>query len=1197
MSYTKVSQQPVIAPVPKSLHREIEPLVAGADDINPSFAERMRRYERPESLELNCSPLSLPTVAAPCCVASGYQPVVPQPNRCGDHISRVRTSATEMHNAVGEKLSDFLESLLNLDDRQEREEALFIKDALRIPWLRILAKLASREIQLCCIPVSLLAGKWLQQELRKIKDSTVDLATGPWGCCMSDRSTQVTGEVRAQRVVSAVIRAETTMHAWESTLRKKPPKHQKQHDHSVFRQLAQGFEPPGPTQEDVDATQSNHPVAGASRKVGVTATRNCLHNAGFRMFDMSISGAMRDHKATGRREVHDIKDLQHAHVDGKFEQDMVYTFVDQDYYIDSFAPYAGSNMVVITAEYNKLAGEGTDSNWYYTEHDGEVVVVERVAGSNGATYSTQRPWNYTANDFIYIEHLGKTTFTTYNVIIKFQPGTHRKWVWLSRVSTTRLSKSVCDMMRTVAQESGLGGMPLRKANNVVVVQGDSKLKQDKFLLGMFGDPKSPTFSIKYACDEGPNTSQELSENQFRVFNLMGKNQPKGYGVSEVKRTMQMHMVWRPGGLEPLIVAFFKIPVEYRPRPNIMYTRQDGSLAGEVDEGAPALEGAPNAFGGGPGVADTKSDAAHDAYKAKRLEEYSNKIDPPKELKEVVAKLHTHFVEQVSRETGITLASVPLCGAEVIYERRTQALQAARLKRHSELVARPPVGKTNLKNEVGPKASVAPRGITQYNEEMAIQTGRVGLLIKEVLKHCSFYMPGNSPNDIALAIRHLTQIAMESHVPDGERQVSGVHDTDYTKMDETISKYIYEEVFVKFVLAFVHPNDCEEVKKVLADNVDITTMLNGKPINTGFKNNSGSGVTTELNTIVAAFVEYVSTCLAITKHVYRVKHTKEVDFSVVRKNTIRNALVHYRDSNDLSHIFWGGFMFRGVEVDIYSIPYAVIGPKFGDDGVGAHLPHITDADWQSAAMWFTVAIGMKLKVSFSRPEDGTFFLGRFYPRPLQSLASYADVAKACRKISIARNSDIEKYKLKLHGYWTTDSKTPGIREYLIAVARVYGVELRCYEGIVELDGMGRPVLSDEMAHLLANDKDMFYRVANGPYDVTDEDVPMMSEAIAPQLNFESSAEFEMWIDALQDCATWEELDAFQIPGADFDPDAEPEGTVRMSGPAANLLQANSPQPSATADCSFEDVVLAAELAVEQYLAEVEDSNPSECAEAA
>jgi hypothetical protein len=194
----------------------------------------------------------------------------------------------------------------------------------------------------------------------------------------------------------------------------------------------------------------------------------------------------------------------------------------------------------------------------------------------------------------------------------------------------------------------------------------------------------------------------------------------------------------------------------------------------------------------------------------------------------------------------------------------------------------------------------------------------------------------------------------------------------------------------------------------------------------------------------------------------------------------------------------------------------------------------------------------------------------------TLASYADVLKACRKISVARCVDIEKYKLKLHGYWTTDSHTPGIREYLMAVARIYDVDLHKYEGVVETDEEGRLVLSREMAHLLANDKDMFYRVAGGPYCVEDEDVPTMLEAIAPQLNFASSTELETWLEELSQCKTWDELDELQIPGTDYDPDDEPECTVRMSGPAANLLAAGAAQSSdyAANGCSLENLASAA-----------------------
>jgi hypothetical protein len=1074
----------------------------------------------------------------------------------------------------------WLEGLLLHDERRDTEARLFTDDAFRVPWLRTIAKVASRQIVVCFVPVSAMARKYLQHTLTEVKNSIE--YSSVW---VRDESTVINGEERVLRMVSAIIRSETTSHAFDSTARKKISKHHKQHDHSIFRQVAYGFVPPEATPEAIANTKSDHPIAGASRRVGVTAMRDCLHNAGFKDFDPSKSGAARDGKAAGRREVHGVTELQHADPGGTHEPGMVYTFVDQDMYIKDFSPYAGENMVIVTPEYNKLSGVGTNSVWYYNvTEDQEIVVTERVSRINGATYHDQRPWNYSGNDFIFIEHLGKNAFTTYNVITQYQKGSHHKWVWLARNSTTTLSKSVCDMMMNVAQGAPLDGVPLRKANNVVVVKGESNLKQDTYLLGLFGEAASPTYSIKAAYDMGPDSSVELTENQYKVFSLMGKNRPKGYGVSEVKRVLQMHTIWRPGGIEPLLVSFFGIPIEYRPRPNIMYTRQDGSLDDDIAEIGNAVEAAPNAFGGGPGVADTKSDAAHEAYETKRLKKYSNKVNPPEAFKEVLGMLLDRFIDQIAGESGIDLASVPLCDAQVIYDRRNGALQAARLQRHVELDARPPLHKTNLKSEVGPKASAAPRGITQLNEAMAIQTGRVGLLIKEVLKHCRFFMPGSSPYDIALSIREVAHFAIEASNADGasllngsEFLVSGMHDTDYTKMDETISEYIYCSLFTKFVLAFVHPSDKEEVTKILKDNVDFTTLLNGKLTGTGHKNNSGSGVTTELNTFVAAFIEYATTCFAITKYAYRLRHKKEMDFDSVKKSTVRTALTRYSESMDLSRLYWGDFMFKDNSPDIWSIAYAVIGPKFGDDGVGAHLPHISDVDWEGSASFITKTIGMILKVSFARPEEGTFFLGRYYPRPLESLASYADVSKACRKISLARDMNLEKYKMKLYGYWTTDSKTPGIREYLIAVARMYNIDLRAYEDVVQVDDEGRPVLSKEMAHLLANDRDMFYRVVGGPYCVEDDDVPMMLEAIATQINFESSSECEEWLESLSKCTTWEELDSFQIPGGDYDPDEEPECTVRMSGPAASLLAATS-ACSSESGCSLDDLATAAAQAL-------------------
>ena len=1092
--------------------------------------------------------------------------------------------------------AEFLEGLLTVEDRQKTRYRLFAEDGLRISWFRLLAKIASRQLQVCCIPVSELARAHLIAELNKIKHSAVETTTVMWA---TDPATQISGTERVSRIVSEVMRRETESHAFEETTRKKTKKNVKQSDHSLFRQTANKFEPTVASPKAIADTHSDHPIAGASRNVGVSGLHDALQSAGFRGFDTSKSGSKRDAKAAGIRLVNHIKDLQHPNPDDRYEPGMVYVMVNHDMYLDNFTPFAGSNIVIVTPEYNNLAGVGTNSIWYYTVNKrGQVVVVERVSAVGGETYANQRPWNYTANEFIYLDHEGGAAFTTYNVITKYQPNTHFKFVWLARNETTYLSKEVCDMMHAVVDGEPVAGVPLKKADNVTIVHGSRLVKQETFLCGMFGESTDPTYCIKRAYDIGPKTSILLTENQFFVFNLMGRNRPKGYGVSEVKRTLQAHFMWRPGGIEPLIVDFFGIPAEFRPQPNILYTRrefpvsEDGSNGDPVQEDVAevgnATQGAPNAFGGGPGVADTKSDAAFSAYKDQRFDKYKNDKVPAEGLQKVLEMLLGHMINQISLETGISKGSMTLPDASVIYEKRTGALQAARLKRFNELLAKEGLAKVNLKTEVTPKAGASPRAVTQYTEGMAILTGQLGLLIKEILKYCSFYMPGKPPSDTAAAIRHMCEAALEAASGEGG-PTSGIHDTDYTKMDETISQYIYG-LFMKFVLAFVHPDAQEEVKSILEKNVNISAMLNGDIMKTGFKNNSGSGVTTELNTFVGAFIEYVSTTFAIVKYVHRLRFSKELnykelDFSNISCNMVRGALREYlkQHSTEITHVLCASFMFDGHDPNMYSLAYAMIGPKFGDDGEGAHLPHITDDDWQSAATFVTESIGMVLKISFSRPEKGAFFLGRYYPNPLESDASYADVPKACKKISVARNMDPETYKMKLRGYWTTDSKTPGISHYLTAVARIYQMDLTRYQGIIEYDDAGNPVLSNEMSLLFARDRDMFYRVINGPYNVDDSDIPMMLEAVATQIGYDNTSEASAWLDALSRCSTWEELDEFQIPGGDYDPDDDPEWTTRMSGPVARLTDGGSPGPSMDlSDISFDELVAAADIALEELL---------------
>jgi len=74
-----------------------------------------------------------------------------------------------------------------------------------------------------------------------------------------------------------------------------------------------------------------------------------------------------------------------------------------------------------------------------------------------------------------------------------------------------------------------------------------------------------------------------------------------------------------------------------------------------------------------------------------------------------------------------------------------------------------------------------------------------------------------------------------------------------------------------------------------------------------------------------------------------------------------------------------------------------------------------------------------------------------------------------------------------------------------------------------------------------------------------------------------------------------LDEFQLPGMDYDPDAEPEGTVRMDGPVTSLLVAQSAGPSDTPSwdgrLDFGDLATAAEIAIGELLRTGEEETKS------
>jgi len=1094
-----------------------------------------------------------------------------------------------------------------------------------LPWLTLLTKWGSRDVEILGIPVSAFVRQHILHVIRRFKcrDNDYGLLLDTWFLKQGLRHPS-DGE-RGRRLVSATIRHRSTLRdkiahdvdyylredqanpdwlvmiygetgSGKTALTREDLSSLSEHGIALqktskqWTHVASSFRVPKYSEDDIKGRGGTHPKAAFTRHSVVTAARKHIKLHGLQQWDPSVGETPRDRGAGGTRIVHWAKDLEHADPNTPLREWDVVTLIDCDYYIDDFSQYEGHKILVITNQYTKLAGGGNDSNYWFhiSPNRGDVVVCERVAGAQGTTYDEQRPWDWFANEIVYIEDINKTRFTIYKIITQVQPGTHRLIVWLCPLVTTFIRKAVVDAMMVEAFGHPLEAAPLRKIDNVVIVKAPGH--DTVFLLGRFGTSGKPYFSIKRNMDTDVDCSMETSEFGFHLFHLMGRLKMKGYGVNELERANRKleQARERPKAVEPLIADFFRIDYDFRPMPNLMYVRLPGSEDDDdeceknpkITELLPAgqepkaVRGMPNIAGGYPGVVDSTSREAYASYEELRLKAFRNDITPPEKFLAVADKLLNVFIDLVARDSGVDHNSLGLCGAEYIYEIRTQRLQAMRLAHHKNLMATETLAKTFLKNEVTDKCGKAPRGITQLSEGQAIETGRLSMLLKYLLKRTAWYMPGQNPQGIGEAIKKLAGLSVPASTFDGE--CMGMHDTDYSKMDETISYTIYQW-FVKFTLAFIHPSDKEEAAKILKDNANMSAFIGNKIARLGWKNVSGSGYTTELNTFVSAFVEFTITNYAIARTylledratVFGAKTPGEQasglfdastpmgDYTIglIKKGLKWHVAKHWDNGNAEDWM---------IDADTnavrpWAVAYSVIGPKFGDDGIGAALKRVSDRTWAEAAEHVTSTIGMILKVTFSRPEDGTFFLGRWYPVPLESATSYADVVKALRKLHIASSTDAEKYKAKLCGYWVTDSQTPVLREYLLLASKFipdFDIEAYRHKTGIETDESGNWLLSADMVKLLNNDRDSFYRIAGGPYEFDEEHLRDVKAKIAEQTGFDVVSDFETWLDGLAACQTVEELDRYNLPEGvtEYDPDNEPDHALRVEGPTDFLLPA-------------------------------------------
>lgn len=255
------------------------------------------------------------------------------------------------------------------------------------------------------------------------------------------------------------------------------------------------------------------------------------------------------------------------------------------------------------------------------------------------------------------------------------------------------------------------------------------------------------------------------------------------------------------------------------------------------------------------------------------------------------------------------------------------------------------------------ACKAPRNISNVMVKHNVELSRFSYAFKKmVLNHQHWYMPCRSMQGIAECVQ---QFVRDNGYP--------VVETDFSKFDGTISVWLR---------TYVELAAYERVSPAMAELVRLE--LNAHCVTTedyeydcAGSRLSGSPVTTDGNTLIAAFVDYCA-----------------------GRETGLGPVLSYRN----------------------------IGLHFGDDGLSAPYP-----------CFERVAAELGLSLKCETRDSYVGFLGRIYPDPLHDLGSFQDPVRSWSRITTlsgsASVSSPSRLKSKLLSYLRSDAQTPWLGDWI------------------------------------------------------------------------------------------------------------------------------------------------------------------------
>jgi len=688
-----------------------------------------------------------------------------------------------------------------------------------------------------------------------------------------------------------------------------------------------------------------HPESAAERTAASAEIGSIVRKAGFNPYFVSMAHADQRDDERGCRYYYWPKDLKADFRDDVVQDDDVLVFIDVDFHcpMEQYMKL-GQPIIMYTVVPDQAAYQGKEHSYMINNNS----ITYNVTG--GAIYK-HKIWDYDQEVLACDDDEGYTWF--YNVeqrnidgcvgggrrIISLLPFTKIDTryaylinpVYLRRKTYTR--EGVNTVYNNITDSLSLA------LNGSYQSVNSTGRRIEAIRQRLMAKQKAP-FTIgdieQYLYDETDNKTTTVKVEASLLYSIFAKSidiQPK----SNVISTSDIVCSYTPVG--PIVCDEPKIPC------NVLTT--------------PVLAQ--------PGMFPTKSVNSELSAINGRITKVANFKIPAKKYSTYAREFVRLTVPQANQGQPIDM--------QTVIDMQNKPLQRARTAKVLDFLGISAPNRLKTFNKPESYASANdPRIITTCSPGLTLEMSRFTYAFKrDVLKHHDWYGPGKTPNRSIKILRKLC--------------IDGAIETDFTRFDGSISKFLQERIVFESYLRWVNIGE----KSLMLNYLRSVFVKNGKTSSgikyaAGWGTRSGSPITTDGNTLINAYISFAA--------------LREMGFSAEQA-------------------------------------YKKLGIYAGDDGIN----RVYDGFLQTLKD-VCKDLGLDVKIEIQGVNKPLSYLSRIFPAILTHDDSYQDPMRTLSKIHLSANKNVTREQAatnKAVGYLITDSKTPLISHYCKKVLEITRLE--------------------------------------------------------------------------------------------------------------------------------------------------------------